>query len=304
MKPIILENPCVGKIILPGIDEKKASEEIVDGIIRYMKDSLGDGIVIGLSGGVDSSLVAVLCKKAIDKMKGRFYALIMPSQESGTDDEKDATDLALKLGLERKPPDELLKSSSGFTVIQINELDKVFTDNFHVFKTKAKNTLPHENMLSRCRMILLYGFKESLPGTRVAGTGNLDEAALGYFTKYGDGGVDFSSIGGLSKRMVRSLAKYNGVAKHIVNKTPSAGLRKGQTDEDDLGCTYLQSEVIIRGKEYRERIVDICQTSDNLEIRKIDKAMINRVLYRHEKLSQHKLKSPPVIKVTFLDSLD
>ena len=93
------------------------------------------------------------------------------------------------------------------------------------------------NLKARLRMTTLYAFANHL-GYRVVGTGNASELAVGYFTKYGDGGVDLLPLGSLTKTAVRALARHLGVPERIVERAPSAGLWPGQTDEGDLGFTY------------------------------------------------------------------
>ncbi len=303
---VVLEKPGVGKIRLPGLDCRKATGEIVDGIAKYLLSTDADGIVVGLSGGVDSSLTTVLCKKAVDEIAGRFHALIMPSEENSPKDAEHAEKLAKKLGLPKKEKSVLSKFASGYSIVPIDGIKLAVED------ALGLEGVAHENMQSRIRMLLLYGIKESAPHSRVAGTGNRDEDyGLGYFTKYGDGGVDFSPIAMLSKRLVRAMARYNGVPDEIVDKRPTAGLRKGQTDADDLGCSYLQAEVIVAGKDQgleSRKIIEIsrysAQDSKGLDetfkeqLSGITEGMIRNVLFRHENLAPHKLEAPPVIRTT------
>jgi len=307
MNPIILEKPGVGRIILRGCDEQKTTDDIISGILKYMKIAEGDGIIIGLSGGVDSSLTGVLCHKAMEQIDGRFFAMIMPSANNPENDRDVAIEVTRILGLEKKEPAELLNSKRGYCVVQIDDMMESFSRSFAL----SAQGLPYENTQSRIRMALLYAMKEASPGLRVVGTGNRDEDyGLGYFTKYGDGGVDFQPIAECPKRLVRALAAHNSLPEHIVSKIPSAGLRKDQTDCQDLGCGYFQAEVIVAGHDQnvRQHIVEIANHAgehadldDRYKhlLREINQEMVDSVLYRHEHLAPHKLNMPPIMKISF-----
>lgn len=109
------------------------------------------------------------------------------------------------------------------------------------------NKIAQANIKPRLRMTMLYYMGHSFGNYLVAGTGNRSELAIGYFTKYGDGGVDFEPIGALYKAEVREIARFLGIPDKIINKPPSAGLWEGQTDEDEIGLTYdLLDEIIYR----------------------------------------------------------
>jgi NAD+ synthase len=102
---------------------------------------------------------------------------------------------------------------------------------------ERQRTLAEANMKPRLRMTTLYFFANSL-GYLVVGTGNKSELTVGYFTKYGDGGVDLLPIGGLVKAQVRELAEHLEVPRRVIDKPPSAGLWQGQTDEGEMGMSY------------------------------------------------------------------
>jgi NAD+ synthase len=206
-------------------------KKIILWIRKQLKDSRVKGIVLGLSGGVDSSVVAALARAAVGKK--RLLALILPchSQEQ---DLKDARLVAKKLGIKTKTID----------------LSKIY-DN--LIKTLPKaNKLALANLKPRLRMLTLYYFANKL-NYLVCGTGNKSELKVGYFTKHGDGATDILPIGDLLKTQVRKLAKELGIPKYIITKPPSAGLWLGQTDEREMGITYPELDDILARQENKKR---------------------------------------------------
>lgn len=200
------------------------ADEISSWIKNCVKVSNAEGVVVGLSGGIDSSVVAALSKKALgDNVLG----LIMPC-ETNSIDEEDVLLIAswLNLKTERIP------------------LDTAYKNLLDTFPTGNKLALA--NLKPRLRMLTLYYFANNL-NYLVAGTGNKSEIMVGYFTKYGDGGVDILPLGGLLKTEVRELAKELKIPHKILNKTPTAGLWQGQTDEEELGITYEDLDNVLRG---------------------------------------------------------
>ncbi len=201
------------------IDCELVKRKIVDFIRKETKNK---GCVIGLSGGIDSSLTAKLAVEALGKEK--VYGLIMPEKGvSREEDIKDAEELAEEIGIR-------------YEVIEISDIvEKIVEKKPKVEVLNEKIAIA--NIKPRVRMILLY-YAANLSNRFVLGTGNKTELLIGYFTKYGDGGVDFLPIGDLYKTQVKMLAKYVNIPEKIINKTPSAGLWKGQTDEGEIGIKY------------------------------------------------------------------
>ncbi len=216
---------------------EKVVERICDFIRDIVSSSGSTGVVLGLSGGIDSATVAYLCSRALGN--GRVFALIMP--EVGITPEQDVDDaikVAENLGIEYK-------------LIEINDLVKAFKK-----KAGEGSKIAEVNLKPRIRMVLNYYHANSM-NRLVAGTGNKSELMVGYFTKYGDGGVDFLPIGDLYKTEVFQLAAYLGVPEEIIRKKPSAALWPGQTDEDEMGISYAELDEILklieRGREERTR---------------------------------------------------
>lgn len=272
------------RIKKPQINSNIVSREIEDFIVEQVRFADAKGGVVGLSGGIDSTTVAYLTKIAFDrhnkdnpdKEKLMLYGMIMPAGKLGYDDAKDAEDIADRLGIEYKILD----------ISPVLEARKQM--NPEIFSKK----LHYGNSASRERMIQLYG-KAADKNLLVLGTGNKDEDfCIGYFTKYGDGGVDISPLGNLSKRLVRVLASYIGVPNNIIHRESTARLWPGQTDKKELGYDYdPHIENVIEGFE---------QGYDRKEVQQItgfDYRIIDDIMARHIK-NGHKMKMPPAPEIS------
>lgn len=204
---------------------------MVDKLVNWIKERVASagakGCVFGISGGLDSSVVGALCKKAFpDNVLGLF----MPCC-SLAEDLSDAKKVAKKFSI----PTKLI------------ELDPVFNQLYKQIEGKSPGKevdLAIANLKPRLRMVTLYYHANKL-NYLVVGTGNRSEAVMGYSTKYGDGGVDILPLGFLLKSQVRDMAKELGIPKEIIEKKPSAGLWHGQTDEEEMGITYEVLDKII-----------------------------------------------------------
>ncbi len=232
----------------------KLEKQIANWIKARVKKAKAKGIVVGLSGGVDSALCAALCKKALGK---KLLGLIMPCH-SDTGDIADALMFSKKFNIRTKKID----------------LTKTYDLLRRLYPPGGKTALA--NVKPRLRMITLYYFANSL-NYLVCGTGNKSELITGYFTKYGDGGADILPLGDILKTEVRHLARAMGIPKKIIDKAPSAGLWKGQTDEGEMGITYDNLDDIL------SKLKKGLKTKSELVKRKI-------------KQSQHKLSLPPVFR--------
>ncbi|MBE6136351.1 MAG: NAD(+) synthase [Erysipelotrichaceae bacterium] len=213
-------------------------QQYLDVIIKflqdYLKDNHQDCYVLGISGGVDSSLVAALAKKAVGKDKLYCYALPI---DSLIDDENDAVRLAKHLDV-------------NYEVVDLSEAYHCLVNKYE--STGVKLDLSTKgNLKARMRMATLYAFAQNKRGL-VLGTDNMDERYTGYFTKFGDGGVDLLPIANLTKGEVVEACLLLGIPEDLAKRTPSAGLYQGQTDEKEMGITYKDLDDYLLGKEINE----------------------------------------------------
>jgi NAD+ synthase len=227
----------MNRIKLPGMNCEIVCREIGDFVIDTVVQNRSSGCVIGLSGGVDSSTTAALIKTAFERQnKNRnanfdLVGYILPSDINKMEDVKDAEILARKLGIR----------------YEIHAIEKV-VDAFQKTNPEAFEKNYHRgNLISRVRANVL-STKAATEHKILAGTGNRDEDfGIGYYTLFGDGAVHISPIAGLSKRLVREMAAFLGVADTIIHRVPTAGLEPGQSDFKDLGYDYDVVELVTEG---------------------------------------------------------
>jgi NAD+ synthase len=211
--------------------------EAADRLTTWLREQLAvagsRGFVFGLSGGIDSAVVGRLCQLAAPQ---RVLGVLLPCY-SHPQDETDACLVAETFGI----PAVRVGLDSTFDALQEALSHAVKGLPTHVEVADIKQQLPGSNVKPRLRMTALYYLANALDYL-VAGTGNRSELTLGYYTKYGDGGVDILPIGGLLKGQVRELARALGVPQPVLDKPPTAGLWMGQTDEEEMGFTYEDLE--------------------------------------------------------------
>ncbi len=213
------------------LDFAHVEDVLIDWIKEKVTEAGAKGAVVGLSGGIDSSVTAVLCKKAFgDNVLG----VILPCYSSN-EDVKDAENVARLFNID---------------YIQ-RDLAPVFDRYLEILSGQKKvesTDLAVANIKPRLRMISLY-YYAAKNNYLVIGTDNWSELTTGYFTKYGDGGVDIAPLGRLVKTEVRELAEHLGIPRIIIDKKPSAGLWAGQTDEKEMGISYEElDEYILTGE--------------------------------------------------------
>ena len=215
-----------------------ASAERIAGWMRRQLGGAGArGFVVGLSGGVDSAVVARLAQLAAP---GNVVAAILPCHSDPADD-RDAATIAAHFSL----PAVRIDLADAYDVLvrgaqrALNDLPEQMRAAPPADPLRAR--VPLANIKPRLRMTTLYFLANSL-NYLVAGGGNRSELSIGYFTKYGDGAADLLPIGHLVKSEVRVLARELKVPEEIVERTPSAGLWIGQSDEEEMGFTYAELE--------------------------------------------------------------
>lgn len=216
------------------------AEKIASWLKERAAAAKAEGFAFGLSGGIDSAVVARLCQMATP---GHVLGVMLPCHSQPQDEED-----ALLVADAFKIPTARVDLSATFDTLA-GTLDDALKDQHPRFKVDVvdiKQRLPRANIKPRLRMTSLYYVANAL-NYMVAGTGNKSEITLGYYTKYGDGGVDVLPIGGLLKSDVRALAREIGVPEPIIAKPPTAGLWPGQTDEAEMGFSYEMLEKYLGG---------------------------------------------------------
>ena len=229
-----------------------------------------DGIVVGLSGGIDSALVARLGCDALGPK--HVLGLLLPDAAFPESLLRETEEYAQNLGIEHR-------------TIRIEGVERVY----RTLLPELADRVSLGNVKARIRMTIEYAVARERHRL-VAGTGNKSELLLGYFTKYGDGGVDLLPIGDLYKTDVRAIAEELGLPEAIRDRPPTAGLWEGQTDEEELGISYVELDQILYGLE---------QLRAPEEIASLTGFPVERVRAIDERILQfrHKRRLPPIPKV-------
>lgn len=251
------------------INTEEVKEKIVDFIRPQVKGAGLSRAVVGLSGGLDSTIVAYLAKEALGREN--VYGVILPYKTTSKEDVEDAKEIIKTLGM--NPVEIEITPVVDSLLTSLKDADKVRKG----------------NIMARARMIVLYDQAAKYKAL-VLGTSNKTELLLGYFTKYGDGGVDLEPLGDLYKTQVRQLAKDLGIPKKIIKKVPTAGLWPGQTDEGELGFTYEEVDRLLY------HMIDEKKTDEELIELGFKKEFIEKVRGKI-KNTEHKRKPAPIIKL-------
>ena len=223
---------------------------------NYLENNGMNTYVLGVSGGVDSSLCAALARNAVGKDK--LHCLIVPI-DSAKEDIEDALTLVKDLDLK-------------YDIIDASETFHTYLKDFEKCGMSFdRSTLG--NLKARMRMSILYAVAQNERGL-VIGTDNADERCVGYFTKYGDGACDILPIAHLVKAEVVEASKILGIRTSLAERVPTAGLYEGQTDEKEMGVSYKDLDAYVLGKEVNETAK-------------------KRIQYL-EKISEHKRKPIPM----------
>lgn len=241
-------------------------DKTVEWLREKVKESNTNGLIVGVSGGIDSAVVAYLIKKAFpDDSMG-----VIMSIKSNPQDRLDALKVIQGCNIEYLDLDLTDEQVSIYEKVMNNLKDK------NLYNEK-NNRMSDANLRARIRMSTVYTVANNM-GYLVVGTDNAAEIHTGYFTKYGDGGVDLIPLANLTKKEVYEWAKVLGVHDDIINKAPSAGLWEGQTDENEMGTTYDMIDAIVEGR------ID--------EVPQKDKEIIAR-LHRVSEHKRHTAAAPP-----------
>ena len=251
---------------------KRVSEHIINWINTYLEESNIDGLVVGVSGGIDSALTSTLCAETGKKL----ICLEMPIKQ-GND----------QVSRSRKHIEWLKSKYSNVSSVLIN-LDntyKMFVDSIPA-ESSDKHELSLANTRSRLRMVTLYYFA-ALNNFIVAGTGNkVEDFGIGFYTKYGDGGVDISPIADLLKSEVFSLAKYHNIIDEIIKAKPTDGLwNDNRSDEEQIGATYDELEIAM---------LNVAESKSNLSERE---TQVVNILNSLNLSNKHKMNPIPVCEI-------
>ncbi|GAA0334183.1 NAD(+) synthase [Bacillus carboniphilus] len=220
--------------------EQKVSH-LVSWLQEKVKEAKANGAIVGVSGGIDSAVVAHLIKRAFPE---HSLGLIMPCK-SNPKDQEHAQMVIASCGIDS----HLIDLTETHNVL-FGEMKRKLTQDGTWNEEKAK--LGDANTRARLRMTTLYAVANNY-GYLVVGTDNAAEWHTGYFTKYGDGGVDLVPLVHLTKGEVREMARYLGVPEEVITKAPSAGLWEGQTDENEMGTTYDLIDAYLKGETVPEK---------------------------------------------------
>jgi NAD+ synthase len=258
--------------LTPSLDAPAVRAQLTGFLQDYMQRTGRKGLVLGLSGGLDSAMVMALAAEALGPRK--VLGLTLPMQDQNPTDGKHARLAAEQWGVrvEEVPIQGIVDALLG------------------ACKHEA-TPLARANARSRARMLVLYHHANSLDRL-VAATGNKSELLVGYFTKHGDGAGDVHPLGDLYKTQVRILAKELGIPAPIVRKAPTAGLWKGQTDEGEMGVRYADLDRVLRGLEDQVSPEGIARSTG------LPPAVVSKVVEMVRR-SEHKRQGLVVPKVGF-----
>jgi NAD+ synthase len=255
-------------------DYEKILNEILQFIKKILADAGASGVVVGLSGGVDSTLTATLCARALGKEK--VIGVLMPTSFTPPQDVADALELAGLLGIHTERVD-------------IDSICKSFMKELGMKEDSSIRNIPLANIRARVRMAILYYYANA-NRMLVAGTGDRSENLIGFYTKYGDGAADFFPIKHLYKTQVRELTKYLGLPEKMALKPSSPQLYPGHKLSDEMPLDYEKLDPVLVG------LFDLRLPSKKVsEMVGVPFEVVTEIVRRHEK-SEHKRNLPPAIE--------
>ncbi|WP_438347653.1 ammonia-dependent NAD(+) synthetase [Paenibacillus sp. FA6] len=253
-----LQEQIIAKLrVKPSINVESEVKERVAFLKDYVKKAGSTGLLIAISGGIDSAVAAGLCKMATDELSvetGRDYMTLGVFQPYGTQEDIDHSYAVAKAFDLKHTAETNIEDAVTEVALEVEQGLKGLGIHRHMTH-QGKG-----NVKARTRMVMQYALSFEL-NLIVVGTDHASESITGFYTKWGDGAVDITPLSSLNKRQVRQLAAYLGVPQPILDKVPTAGLWDGQTDEAELGLTYDENSDYLEGKEIapasRERLESI-----------------------------------------------
>jgi NAD+ synthase len=251
------------------IDTDVARRVIAEFIRAQLRQAGFERAVLGLSGGIDSALVAYLVAEAIGAE--RLLCVLMPYRTSSPASRADAEDVVRRLGC-------------ASTLVDISPM----VDGYFAGDPEA-SALRRGNFMARMRMAVLYDHSVTFGGL-VVGTGNKTESLIGYTTLFGDSACAFNPVGDLYKSQVRQVAAAIGVPEAIIRKAPSADLWPGQTDEGEAGFTYHELDRLLFWRIDRRRSVEevVAKGFDAATVARVDRMVAG---------AEFKRQVPPIAKL-------
>jgi len=299
------------------IEPDKVSHSLENFIKEYMEKLEREGVVLGLSGGIDSAVVAALCKRAVSPE--RTLALIMPEEDSKEEHVKDALNFAKELSIEARLIDitpylkelEVYKLAPLSRIPILNRLrGPLIKKAYHYYERKTEETpfsasitglknKEYSSIISkrsayyrikhRLRMVLLYLYGE-IENRLIVGAANKSEYQIGYFVKHGcDDATDIMPLLNLYKTQVRELARYLNIPSRIIEKPPSPDIIPGLIDEEAIGIPYEKLDLILLALEKGWEIIEIAKA---LEMEEKKVVYVKNLIQKSEHM--RKIYAPPL----------
>ena len=228
-------------------------EKVILDICEFIRNELNNAgfskIIVGLSGGIDSSVTAALSVKAIGKEN--VFGVMMPYKNSHPDSLNDAKEVAVKLGIK-------------YRIVDISPMVDAYFNRYE----NDGDILRRGNRMARERMCVLYDLSAKYKAL-VGGTGNKSELLIGYCTQYGDSACAFEPIGHLYKTEIKEMARILDLPERVIEKNPTADLWENQTDEDEIGISYKKLDEILYNlfdlNKSKEEIIKLGYFAEEIE---------------------------------------